>query len=246
MSFGYSVTAETGRVRAGEVDYLWAPRTPRTGTCGVVLCHGATSPAQYMNLLTQSNSVKLAAALASAGIPCIAGEFSGDSWGNDAAMTDVTNAWGVLQAAYPDMRTDKVALLGASMGAAVIARWSQLNPTQTAAVVGIIPLWDLVAFYQGDVGGLQSSVAAAWGVTAPAALPAGADIAANASLAAGIPHLAGYSTTDALIDPDWVTAYTAAVGGTAQVTNPNSGHTNASIGGLPIATIGRFLAANGC
>lgn len=246
MSFGYSVTTQVGRVRATETDYLWAPRTPRKNTCGVVLCHGATAPTQYMDLVSQSASVKLAAALASAGIPCIAGAFSGDSFANDASMTDVTNAWDVLQAAYPDMRTDKVALLGVSMGGAVAARWSQLNPSQTAAVVGIIPLWDLVALYDGDVGGLQASVATAWGVTAPAALPASADIAANAGLAAGIPHLAGYSTTDTLISPSWVTDYTTAVGGTAVVTNPDSGHTNASVGGLPIATIGAFLAANGC
>lgn len=35
------------------------------------------------------------------------------------------------------------------------------------------------------------------------------------------------------------------MGGTAQVTDPDDGHGDASTGGLPIATIGAFLAANG-
>lgn len=245
MSHGYTLTHQTGRVGTGETDQVWAPRTPRTGTCGLILCHGATAPNEFIDLISQAASVRLAAALASAGIPCLSGTFGGDTFANDTAMTRIESAWTVLKGLYPAMRTDKVALLGVSMGGAVAARYSQLNPTKVAALVGIIPLWDIVALYAGNVGGLATSVATAWGVTAPAALPPEADIAANAAAAAGIPTLAGYSTADAFIDPAWVTTYATTVGATTTIIDTTSGHTDTTVGKMPIATVGEFLAAHG-
>jgi hypothetical protein len=245
MSFGYSVSTQVGRVAPGEVDQVWAPRSPRSGTCGVILCHGAGNPSEFIDLTTQPSSVILAAALASAGIPCISGEFGGNTWANNTALSRVDAAWTVLQGLYPTMRTDKLCLGGFSMGGATVARYSQTYPAKVAAVVGLIPLWDLVAFYTTNVGGFASEVAVAWGTTSPNPLPSAADVAGNASAAAGIPTLAGYSTADQFITPSWVTSYVAAVGGTAIVTDTTAGHADAAVGGMPIATVGAFLAAHG-
>lgn len=246
MSFGYTVTTSVGRIAATETDEVWAPRSPRTGTCGVVLVHGSGNPEGFIDPINQPSSVKLAAALASAGIPCIAGDMGGQAWGNDTVISRIDAAWSVLQAQFPSLRTDKICLLGESMGGSAVVRYSQLHPTKVAAVVGLIPLTDLVAFYNANVGGSQAQVGTAWGVVAPAALPASANIAANASLAASVPWLAGYSSVDTTVLPAWVTAYTAAVGGTAIVTDSTFGHSDQAIGGMPIPTVGQFLAANGC
>lgn len=245
MTLGYAVTTAVGRVAAGETDELFTPRAPRAGRCGVILCHGAGQLSEFIDLATQKSSMKLAAALATAGIPCIAGDFGGNIWANDVLMSRIDSAWGVLKDAFPTMRTDKVCLLGVSMGGAAVARYSQLHPASVAAVVGFIPVWDLVGLYVANTGGYQAPIGASWGVTPPAPLPATADVATNAPNAAGIPTLAGYSTADQIVKPTWVTSYVAKVGGTAIVTDTVYGHSDQAIGGMPISTVGNFLAAHG-
>jgi pimeloyl-ACP methyl ester carboxylesterase len=241
---GYSASTGSGRVAAGEWDTIWTPRTPRRGTCGVVLVHGSGAPRAFIDPTAQPSSVKMAAALATVGIPCVAGDFGGQAWGNDTVVSRIDAAWAVLKAQFPSMRTDKVCLLGGSMGGAAVAHYSQMHPTKVAAVVGLIPLWNLTAFYAANPGSVATEVGAAWGVTAPAALPAAADIAGRASLAAGIPTLAGYSSSDTTVLPTWVTAYAAAVGGTA-INLGTNGHSDATIGQMSLSTLTQFLTAHG-
>lgn len=245
MSFGYSVSTAVGRVATGEWDSIWTPRTPRQGTCGVVLCHGSGNPRAFMDDIAQPSSVKLVAALAAAGIPCIGGDFGFQAWGNNTVVSRIDAAWAVLQTQFPTMRTDKICLIGGSMGGAAVAHYSQLFPSKVACVVGIIPLWDLVAFYTANSFGTQTEIATAWGVAPGDPLPAEANVAARANLAAGIPTLAGYSSVDVIVLPSWVTTYTAAVGGTAIVTDSTYGHSDQAVGGMPISTVGEFLFANG-
>lgn len=241
---GYSVSTAVGRVAPGEQDSVWAPRSPRRGRCGLILCHGSGSPAGFIDVVAQQASVRLAAALATAGIPCVAGDFAGQSWANDTAMTRIDQATALLRSSF-NVDPGKVCLLGASMGGALVARYSQLHPDRVAAVVGLIPLWDLTAFYAAASGPVQAEIATAWGVTAPAALPVGANIAAGAPAAKGIPTLAGYSTADTTVLPAWVTSYSATVGAAARVIDTTAGHSDAAIAGMPAATVGAFLAAAG-
>lgn len=245
MSDGYAQVMATGRVAAGESDEVWTPRTPRTGRCGVVLVHGSGNPQEFVDPVGQPSSLKLAAALAGAGIPCVAGDFGGQTWGNDTVLARIDAARAVLQGKFPTMRTDKVCLLGISMGGWAVTRYCELYPSKVAACVGLIPLCDGVAFYNANTGAVATEIGNAWGVTAPAALPPRADNAANASLAASVPWLAGYSSVDTTVLPAWVTAYTAAVGGTAIITDSTYGHSDQAVGGMPISTVGQFLAAHG-
>lgn len=242
---GYTADSRLGRVVAGEVDTIWMPRTPRVGTCGVVLLHGQTSPRQFMDS-AQLASVRLAAALASAGIPCIAAEMHGNSWANDPAMTDITTAWGVLKTTYSTMRTDKLCAVGVSMGGALATRYAQLNPASVAAVVGIIPAYDPKAIYiNNNVG--DAAMEAAWGFSGLGAFPDALDLGTKAALASTVPLLTGYASNDTVVPAASVTAYhTAAGGDPANIIDLGAlDHTDAAIGAMPVTTIARFLVTHG-
>jgi pimeloyl-ACP methyl ester carboxylesterase len=240
---GYSAESQTGRVTATQQDTIWTPRTPRPGKCGVILLPGSDNPRAYVDGVIQPASMRMAAAIAGEGIPCITSDFYNNSWGNSNCMTAITNAWTVLKAAFPLMRTDKVCLFGASMGAAAAARWSQLNPTNVAAIVGLIPAWSMKYEYQ-NIPAITAAIETAWGFSGIGNYPAGADLLANAALAAGIPTLTGYATDDTIALPTGVQAYNTAVGGTL-VSLGALGHTDAAIAAMPISTVVRHLVANG-
>lgn len=237
---GYAV--KTYRLADDDVS-VWMPRTPRSGY-GVVLAHGAGAPTQFMNLAAQAASVRLAAAIASAGIACIAGPFGGDAWGNDTALTAMDAARIDLVNHVPGLDTTKVLLLGVSMGGGAVARYSIENPALVAGVIGVIPAFNY-AYEWANVPAVRASLGAAWGVTYPAALPADADNLANAAAAAGIPLLAAYSTADTTVPAAGVEAYTAAVGGTNLVISTTLNHSDALVGLFDAGEAIRFLVANG-
>lgn len=243
--FGYSVVTAMNRIATGESDEVWRPRKVRDGRCGLILCHGAGTNGEYIDTVAQPSAVKLAATLASIGIPCVSGDLGGSlTFANDTSMTRIGQARTLLASQFPTIRTDKVCLLGISMGGALVARYSQLHPTEVAAVVGIIPAFDLRYEYE-NVSAVAAEIGGAWGVTPPTPLPSAADLKATASLAAGIPLLAGYSTVDTTVIAQPVLDYVAAVGGTAIVTDSTFGHSDAAVGGMPIPTVAKFLVANG-
>lgn len=244
MTLGYRVNIDVGRVRTGEQDEIFLPRSPRAGR-GVVLCHGSGNPHGFVDGINQPSSVKLAASLASIGIPCISGAFGGQAWGNDTVVSCIDSARTVLSQRVPSMKTDKVLLIGASMGGAAIAHYAQQHPDQVAGVIGLIPLWDLTSFYSANAGAVQAEISGAWGVATGAPLPTRANTLSRASLAVGIPHLCGYSSVDNVVLPPWSTTYSDAVGGTKIITDSTYGHSDAAIGGMPIPTVIKFLFANG-
>lgn len=240
--FGYSRYAANGRIAAGENDQVWLPRNIRSGKVGLILLHGSGNPDGWMDPVNQPSSQKLAAALASAGIPCISGAMGYQTWGNDTAMARIDAAWSLLAAKAP-ISTDKIALLGGSMGGALGARYSQLYPSKVAAFVGIIPLLDLKTFYADQAH--LAEIATAWGVTSPADLPGSADILGNAAAAASVPARFWYSSSDVLVKPAYVTNYAAAINAQAINVGTN-GHSDATVAQVPVADVGQFLAANGC
>lgn len=250
---GYSVDTKVGRVQSGEVDTIFSPRSPRTGRRGVVLLHADNSALQYTDGHTFPKSVQLAAFLAINGIPCITGQLgntdaNGDNFANDQAMSRVTAAWSLLQS-VAGVASDKVLLVGASMGGATAARYAMLNPGSVAAGYGIIPASDLTDLYTRNPLGVQPQIGAAWGVTYPTALPSGADLPGQAHLASGVPWRLDYGAGDAAIAPSTVTALAAAWGSqcVATCTDPGGtfGHGDALLGLTDPATVLAFLIANG-
>lgn len=243
MTLGYSVQMSLGRVAAGETDEVWTPRTPWAG-CIVVFCHGSGNPQGGVDATQQPATVALLASLAAAGVPVIAGDFAGQAWGNDTVLARIDAAWALGKTLFPTARTDKLLLIGGSMGGAATSRYSQKYPGKVAAHLGLIPLLDLLAFYAANPAN-QAEIAAAWGVATGAALPAAADNASGAAKQAGVPTLLGYSTVDTVVRPAWVTAYAAKIGARTIVTDTTAGHSDAAIAGMPIPTAAQFLAATG-
>lgn len=242
----YALLNKIGNVSVGENDHLWVPRTPRTGQYGVILCHGYNTPYSY-NQATFPHTAKIIGELARHGIPCVAGFFGGDTWGNDTAMSRLTAAHTYLASASGASAT-KVHMLGMSMGHALALRYAALNPTKVASVTGIIPLVDINAMYAADYpAGSQASIGAAWGVTYPTPLPAGADLLAQAPTlqSNAIPYRAYYSSVDPYIQVADVQALAAAAGGTATEIDSTYGHTDAAMTQFNTIDYINFLVANG-
>lgn len=244
MTLGYEVTVQTGRVAAGETDEVWRPRTPWTG-CIAVFVHGSGNPMAGVDGVAQPATVKLLGQLAATGVPVIAGDFGLQAWGNDTVLARIDAAWALGKTLFPAARTDKLLLIGGSMGGAGSARYCQLHPGNVAAFLGLIPLLDLVSFYAANPGAVANEMAAAWGVATGAALPAAANIAATATKQNGVPTLIGYSSVDTTVLPAWVRAYAAKIGAPTIVTDSTYGHSDAAIAGMPIPTAAQFLAATG-
>lgn len=235
------------RVVTGADGYtIWHPRTPRVGTCGLILFPGQSNPYGYMDAFNQQASVTLAAALASSGIPTITSTFGGNTWANNTMQATIPAHRAALQAAFPAMRTDKICVLGISMGGAAATRYTQLNPASVAAVVGIIPAYDPKAIYVNNEVG-DAAMEAAWSFSGLANFPDALDLGTKAALASSVPLLTGYASNDTIVPAASVTAYhTAAGGDPANIVNVGAlGHTDAAIAALSIATIARFLVAHG-
>lgn len=219
--------ARVGGVQAGEKDFVWFPGSNKRGSSkyGVILCHGATANEQYADT-TRWASVVIPARIAQAGIPCIAGAFGGDTFANDTAIARVTAAKTYL-IAQTGCASDKVLLVGASMGGGVAVRWAGQNPTQTAAYVGIMPMSDMSDIYVNNRLGLQATIGTAWGVTYPTALPAAADLSQYATTMKdnGIPAKIYYSSADTAVLPATVTTLATTMGATAIQHDPGAlGH----------------------
>lgn len=244
---GYRASTALGRVTPGETDTIWTPRTPRIGKRGVVLVHGSGAPTQFIDPTAQPSSVALAAALASAGIPCVAAEFGGDKWANTAnVMAGIAAAKTLLHSTFPLSHATQICVLGVSMGGAGAIRYAQLNPSLIAGVVGIIPAYDMKYEY-ANISGVAAPIEAAWGFSGIGNYPAAADLATNAPSAAGIPILTGYASNDTTVPPAPVIAYHNSVGGLPDdlVNLGTLGHTDAAVGAMPTTTLGRFLARCG-
>jgi pimeloyl-ACP methyl ester carboxylesterase len=167
----YSASIQSGRVRSGQLDYLYSPTKNRgSSRYGVILAHGAGTSLEYMGGSVTGGSTawastEIAARLAFAGIPCVGAEMSGDSFGNDAAMLDMSAALTLLGTA--GCSTTKVHLLGVSMGGSVQIRWAGQNPSKVASICGVIPVTNTAKFYSGNQGSLDTTIATGWAVAAP-------------------------------------------------------------------------------
>lgn len=253
----YTASLKLGATHSAEVATIYTPRSVRAGRYGVVLLHGAGTPTAFAGS-TWPNADRLAAAIANAGIPAIAPMDTAtpltavDLWANDAHMTRV----GEAQAALSSLGSSSVKchLIGLSMGAGAAIRWASQNPTKVASVVGIIPLSNIDYMYQNDISSARAAIGTAWGVSYPAALPGGSNLAtAGAVLATNnIPVRLYYSSVDTLIRSVDVLALATASNGTAYNIDATFGHANGTVGsmvthnsGVEFSDLLDFLRTNG-
>lgn len=159
----YTLKTATGRVQSGEVDHLWLPSRPSSSSkLGVVLMHGANTPDNYSGNTGWPSGMRLAAALANAGMPVCSPYEAIDTYGNDATMTRMTSAISALSSAA-GCSAAKCVVVGMSMGGGAVTRFAALNPSKVGALVGVIPMASIIRLHQQTLGFTQAIAGAtAW------------------------------------------------------------------------------------
>lgn len=136
------------------------------------------------------------------------GQTSGGRWGTADTTAKVGSAWSYLKIAH-GVRADKVILGSGSGGCVDALNWARANPTQVAALYGVIPLTHLLSFRDQNRDGRQAEIDSRYGGARP---PDSADPALNPAECAGFPIGLWYSGDDPLCLPDEIEAFAAAVG----------------------------------
>lgn len=164
-------------------------------------------------------------------------ETTGQSWGNATADTRIDAALAWLRA-NTTATSDPPLLVGASEGACDALTYASDHPV--AGVIGIIPAIDIQAMRVADTLGLRAAIDAAWGVTYPAALPAGANPATLTAALSSVPQQHWYASNDTVSAN--IAAYAAAVG--ADLRNVGAlGHTDAAIAAVAATDVLTFINA---
>ncbi len=262
-----TILVATGHVPPGghETDVLMLPAGyRRDGTVrGVVFCHGAgelaSTPLAGASL-GKAKETDLVEAIASvypmvmfdAGVPG-AGIAASDNWGNPNAVARLGQAISWLQApgSGGGAKAGKVLLIGLSMGHSLAMNYAQANPATVAAIVGILPVVDLDQMRDTEPV-VRASISDAWGTgpwvrpgTPP--LPAGANPAlpADYSHITRIPHRMYYAPDDMIVTAPTVLALKTGLGAAATTVElGDGGHSDQSVGHVPVADLLQFLAAN--
>jgi pimeloyl-ACP methyl ester carboxylesterase len=248
----FATSYANGRIVASQDDVIFMPRNGARGKRGVILLHGQdTSLLVWSNPSGTPGQASIGTALASVGFVCVSIFDEGNGWGNDAAVADIDAArvyLGTLGCA-----TDKVLLVGASMGVVDALNYTRAHPDRVAAVIGMIPGSDVDDMRDNNrAGTTQAAINTAWGLAAGSTsatvpLPARANPTADANAAA----IAGsgaiiklyYSTVDTVVLPSTVTALAAKLGITATAIDSTTGHSDATVGKTPTDEVAQTLYA---
>lgn len=247
---GYKSFTGRGNVNAGEYDFVLKPNNPRSQNVGVLMFHGSGHP-YAMHDTAQPYSNILAGLIANAGIPIVSAEFGGQAWGNPSAVS-LGDAAITRMNAICGTRTDKVIVMGGSMGGYTALRYAKMNPTKVLAVAGLVPLTNMTYFYSNIGGTTDDEIAGAWGVSVGTTLPSASQIQEVAATAfTGIPIKLWYSGSDAIIRPIDTTNFASSAPTATAVNVGSNGHSDKTI--LDVINYGAgdaqdvisFLKANG-
>lgn len=231
---------DTGRIVAATKDAIVRPNRPNAKRPVLFFHAAAAGAAQAVGLEATflPSCEKIVSAIADQGftVACVTGQ---DKWGNATAMSNAVSALAYLRGTLGQSAAAPI-VVGTSMGSAAALRYAALNPV--ACVVGILSIPDLSNTYSNNLGGNQANIASAWGVVAPAALPAGADPNRDHRTAlAGKPMQLHYATDDAYSTN--ITAFAAATGAQTKSLGA-TGHTDAAVSAADRAAILSFVHAN--
>lgn len=205
------------------------PLSPSAKT-GVILAHGFFGNGDSFNVDTGDGPFReLVERIVMYKIPTIATDLGGGStWGNETLVSRLNTTITYFNA-ITGARTDRVILLGVSMGAASVLNWIRnwantgagsgndfANRNKVAAVVLLAPSVDLQDIVNNNRGGLGGAVSGAysgytggWATQAPTANPAN-----YASGYASVPIRIWYSTNDSICVPATITAFATGSGAT--------------------------------
>lgn len=167
--------------------------------------------------------------------------YEAQPWGNPTAQTRLGQCRTWLQA--NGALSGTVLCVTTSQGAAAALNYAADNPTHIGGVVSFMPGFHLDDIRDNDRGGSRSLIDAAWGVTWPAALPAGANPALKSAQLSSIPQQMWYATDDPYIPTSVVTDWATASGAEAYSVGA-LGHSDNAIAAAPHETVMAFLRAH--
>jgi predicted alpha/beta hydrolase family esterase len=233
---------------AAEQDTYLVPRLrPATVLPPILFCHGSTQDPYAVHGTSGTGSGSLFQNLCELGRYVFSASTGSTltNWANAEAisrMTDLYN-WSLSVSGYTGT---KVHIVAESMGHAVACRWAAANPTKVFTITGIIPVTG-IQWCRDNNAGLRTQIDAAWGVTYPAALPAGADPftdSTQTSVLATIPWQGYASSDDTAAAPLANTqAWGTTVGGVVSSLGA-LGHTDAAVGAVPFPAVAKLLYAH--
>lgn len=151
---GRSYIKATSTAVANENYYLWEPAVgPRAGR-RLVFYHHGTGGETFIcepSVAARANIRPPLYELLNRGYAILSADYGGPAtFANDINQGRL-DAWLTASAAV-GYRTDRIALIGESMGHQCLFKWAQTNPTQVAAIIGWIPGCDLTATYDNQPG----------------------------------------------------------------------------------------------
>lgn len=232
------MTATSYSVAGSESRLTFASRLHRPGRLGVLFCteRGAT-PANVISGTTSELARRLALDF---GVALTSSAPTGLSYGNDAAIAAVTSTRSAQIQTALECRSDKVALVGRSMGGCQALNWARQNLSAVACIALICPLVNLVDAHDRV---FEAEIDAAYGSHAAylAGLSTHNPMAYAAELS-GIPIKIWYATDDTSVLQADVLAFTAAVGASCiPVSMGAVGHT---VTAAPVNDVAAFIASN--
>lgn len=230
----------TGRYVASEGDLAVLPRDYKAdGTQrGVLWCRGGGQNGVGLITSTRSGELVLLRAVVEAGLPVLSPDLSTSAgpWGNATYQSRIGSAKTALQSTW-GAKAGPVLMVTMSQGVNGALNYAIANPTHVAGVVALLPTPDLTSIYTGNpVAGSRAAIEAAWGVTYPAALPAGSDPALQTAALTGIPYQGWYATDDPYTSTATQQSFAAAVGGTANSLGA-LGHTQTAVAAVSIPEV---------
>lgn len=173
----------------------------------LICLHGADAlnPAlgaeQFVDTVSLPHLSALVASLANAGFACFAPNMDGNTWGNDVALKRISEALDYLGTL--GYRTDRVGLLGISMGGGAAYTWARAHRSAVGAMVGILPLSDLNGVHAD--ARFASSIDAAYGGAYRDAIDGPTHNPKDfASSLAGMPTQVWYAIDDNIVLPSTV------------------------------------------
>jgi pimeloyl-ACP methyl ester carboxylesterase len=217
---------------------------PNNTVTGVVFCHGAGQPETA--ILGGSTTPNIAAIITAVAAlyPTLAVSANFDAWGNDASLASMTDAIAYLQGPL-GAKAGKILMIGESMGHAMAASYTRANPTKVSGIVGMLPVCDLQDFVTNNRGNLATSVNAAYGgLYSNATYGSTHNPVIYGSSLSAIPIQHWSASDDALVVPSTVAAFASAHGAVETHNALTNGHTDTTLGLIPISSILTFLAAH--
>lgn len=207
----------TNNVVSGESGFKLRPKNylaPNTRR-GLLYAHGAGS--DYREGLTYG-AIKNILFDTAIDRLVVGSDFAGNGWGNNASMSRMTTAYD--HAVAQGAKSDKVAVMGLSMGGQNSLVWAAENPSKVSCIVLAIPVIDVTDIHTNNRGGsaasINSAYAGGWsqGVYGTAKNPL---TLAQAGAFAQIPILLMYGTGDTLCLPSKAEEFAGIVGSNVQL-----------------------------